>query len=233
MGSEDSSNLILEACVDSHQAALDAVQAGAQRIELCSRLDLGGLSPHFRLIRACIKSVSVPLKVMVRPRGGDFLCSEKDLKQMLKEILMLKRFGVQELVLGCLDEKDEVDMVAMDTLVKASFGMKITFHRAIDASSDPLLSLEKLRGFKNITSILSSGGAETALDGKEVLRKMKVAAGERFTLIAAGKITWGNLSKVHEAIGANEYHGRKIVNIYESSQNSGFTSERRGRPSRR
>ncbi|MCB9230197.1 MAG: copper homeostasis protein CutC [Bacteroidia bacterium] len=229
MSKIDPSDLILEAVVDSHEAAQEAVRAGAGRIELCSRLDLGGVSPHVRTIRSCMKAISVPLKIMVRPRGGDFVYSSSEISQMEKEIAILKRFGIEEVVLGCLTPEGKVDVEATNHLADSAYPMRVTFHKAIDVTPDPLEALETLKGVRSVTAILTSGGAPTALEGQENIRKMIASAGERFPIISAGKITWLNLPEVHAAIGGKEYHGRKIVNTIVMGQATESREPRRGR----
>lgn len=203
--------MILEACVDSLSQALSAQSQGAHRIELCSRLDLGGLSPDRDTILQALDMLRIPVKAMVRLRAGDFMYSEEELSKMEQEILFCKSAGVKELVFGASLGSGRLDIPAIRRLASVASPLSITIHKAIDLSPDPLADLESLRTIENVTHILSSGKEETALKGALLLREMIRASGERFAIIAAGKVTSENLSLVHQAIGATEYHGRLIV----------------------
>ena len=202
---------ILEACVDSLSQALKAQSLGAHRIELCSQLDLDGLSPSREMIESALAQLDIPVKVMIRPRAGDFIYSEKDLQVMEEEIEFCKKTGVDEIVLGASLPGGELDIKTIRRLAKVADPMTITIHKAIDLCPDPLAELEKLRPITNVTHILSSGKKPTALEGAPLLREMIEVAGDRFTIIAAGKVTRENLEKVHLAIGTSEYHGKQIA----------------------
>ncbi|MBK8490070.1 MAG: copper homeostasis protein CutC [Saprospirales bacterium] len=202
---------ILEACVDSLPQALQAQARGAHRIELCSRLDLDGLSPDHETIRAALTLLKIPTKVMIRPRPGTFIYSEEDLLEMEREILFCKETGVKEVVLGACLPSGELDIPPIRRLAELAAPMAITIHKAIDESPDPLADIEKLRPISNITHMLSSGKQATALAGAALLREMIRAAGDRFTIIVAGKVTKENLQEVYAATGAKEYHGKRIV----------------------
>ena len=203
--------LILEACVDSLPQALRAQALGAHRIELCSRLDLDGLSPSPQTILAALSQLKIGVKVMIRPRPGSFLFSEGELKAMEEEILFCKDNGVKAIVLGVSLPSGRLDIPAIKRLADLANPMTVTIHKAIDESPDPLSDLEKLRPVSNVTHILSSGKQSTALAGTPLLREMIRTAGDRFTILVAGKVTRDNLSQVHEAIGAQEFHGKRIV----------------------
>ncbi len=203
--------MIKEACVESLEEAVLAEQLGADRIELCSRLDLDGLTPDPDLIRQSLSTLSIPVKVMVRPRGGNFIYSEEDLESMEEKIDQCKSMDVTEVVFGVLDQDDKVDIETTARLAKRASPMKVTFHKAIDESPDIFLELEKLRSIPEVTSVLTSGGKTTALEGKEVLKKMIQAAENELTIIPAGRITDQNIKEIHGFIDAREYHGRRIV----------------------
>ena len=203
--------MIKEACVETLPEALAAQRQGADRIELCSQLGLDGLTPSSKLIQETLSSLSIPAKVMIRPRGGSFVHSEEDLKTMEKEIDQCTYLGVTEVVLGVLDEKNEIDLEATARLAKRASPMKVTFHKAIDDTPNILAALEQLKSIPEVTSILTSGGEATALEGKNRLKEMIQLSGDQLTIIPAGRITDHNIDEVHASIGASEYHGRRIV----------------------
>ena len=203
--------MILEACVDSLSQALHAQALGAHRIELCSRLDVGGLSPSREILARALRQLDIPVKVMIRLRAGDFVYSKEELVLLEREILFCMEAGVKEIVLGASLPSGMLDIGAIRRLASVAGPMTITVHKAIDLSPDPLADLDDLRSIPNITHILSSGKQPTALEGSALLREMIRSAGDRFTIIAAGKVTKENLASVHKAIGASEYHGKLIV----------------------
>ena len=188
-----------------------AQQHGADRIELCSRLDLDGLSPDLELIDKTLSNLTIPVKVMIRPRSGNFVYSESELESMENEIDQFKALGVTEVVFGVLNQKNEIDMKATARLAKRSSPMKVTFHKAIDHTPNILGGLETLKSIPGITSILTSGGKITALKGQNVLKEMIQLSEDQLVIIPAGQITDKNIIELHESIGASEYHGRRIL----------------------
>lgn len=205
-------NILLEACVESFDQAILAEQQGAHRIELCARLVDGGLTPEPDLVTALLSKLHIPIKVMIRPRAGNFIYTEAEINQMVMDILHFKKMGIQEVVLGVLNEHGAVHLEQMRILAKAAAPMAITFHKAIDETADPLKELERMCDLpENVKYILSSGKKPTAQQGYLFLRTMVEKFRHRFIIIAAGKITDKNLADVHQLVCAREYHGRKIV----------------------
>ena len=204
-------NIVKEACVERLDEAILAEKNGADRIELCSRLDLDGLTPHRKMIQDVINSVKIPVKVMIRPRGGNFVYHGKELDVMKEDILYCKRVNVSGIVFGVLKDDKTVDLIATRLLTDMAAGLEITFHKAIDEVSSIFTELDRLRSIKEITNILTSGAADSAMRGSHTLKEMVTRYKGQLTIIAAGKISEQNIVKVHELIGAQEYHGRKIV----------------------
>ena len=204
-------NIVKEACVERLDEAILAEKNGADRIELCSRLDLDGLTPHRKMIQDVINSVKIPVKVMIRPRGGNFVYHGKELDVMKEDILYCKRVNVSGIVFGVLKDDKTVDLIATRLLTDMAAGLEITFHKAIDEVSSIFTELDRLRSIQEITNILTSGAADSAMRGSHRLKEMVTRYKGQLTIIAAGKITEQNIVKVHELIGAQEYHGRKIV----------------------
>ena len=204
-------NIVKEACVERLDEAILAEKNGADRIELCSRLDLDGLTPHRKMIQDVINSVKIPVKVMIRPRGGNFVYHGKELDVMKDDILYCKRVNVSGIVFGVLKDDKTVDLIATRLLTDMAAGLEITFHKAIDEVSSIFTELDRLRSIQEITNILTSGAADSAKRGSHTLKEMVTRYKGQLTIIAAGKITEQNIVKVHELTGAEEYHGRKIV----------------------
>ena len=204
-------NIVKEACVERLDEAILAEKNGANRIELCSRLDLDGLTPHRNMIKDVINSVKIPVKVMIRPRGGNFVYHDQELDVMKDDILYCKRVNVSGIVLGVLKEDKTVDLIATRLLSDIASGLEITFHKAIDEASSILTELDRLKSIQAVTNILTSGGADSAMEGCDTIKEMVNRYKGQLTIIAAGKITEQNIIKVHQLTGAQEYHGRKIV----------------------
>ena len=203
--------LLLEACVETLEEAIVAEKKGAHRIELCSRLDLDGLTPNLKLVLRVLNSVSIPVKVMIRPRGGDFYYNGMELDTMRKQIRLFKKTGVSGVVFGVLNRAGRLDLDQIITLAELASPLEVTIHKAIDKSKDPVEEIRQLVKNPRITSVLTSGKADTAGKGQHILKLMMEAAGTSLTIIPAGRITKENLESIHRAIGATEYHGRAIV----------------------
>jgi copper homeostasis protein len=207
----NSKNLILEACVETLEDAILAEQCGADRIELCGDLSLGGVTPSKELTEACLHSLRIPIMAMVRPRGGDFVYDETELTEMKASIEYFKSVGVAGVVFGILDEKNELDLEITRELVDLAQPLLVTFHKAIDDTPDPVVAVGALAQIAGIQRVLTSGGQATALEGATVLRKMRAAVEGKLIVLAAGKVTVENLKQVHAVVRAEEYHGKRIV----------------------
>lgn len=162
---------ILEVCVDSYASAMAAVRGGADRLELCSALAVGGLTPSAALLRQIRQVSSIPIRCLMRPRGGDFLYTPEEIQQMAMEITALKEAGADGFVIGCLTPEGELDGDAMTPLLNAAKGCGLTLHRCIDVSRD----LEKTyldAAALGIDTVLTSGGAGNCLAGMETIEKL-------------------------------------------------------------
>ena len=158
-------NIVKEACVERLDEAILAEKNGANRIELCSRLDLDGLTPHRNMIRDVINSVEIPVKVMIRPRGGNFVYHDQELDVIKDDILYCKRVNVSGIVFGVLKEDKTVDLIVTKLLSDIASGLEITFHKAIDEVSSIFTELDRLKSIQAVTNILTSGGADSAMEG--------------------------------------------------------------------
>ena len=206
-----SSTPILEACVETIQQGLLAENNNADRIEFCYRLNLGGVTPDHDLIRTAVNTIKIPIKIMIRPRGGDFIYSDSEVDKMRSDIRYCKSIGVEEIVLGALNKKGEVDYKLTQMLAKLAIPMKVTFHKAIDAVNNFMGSLKALSTMENIDSVLTSGTKKNALAGKEYIKLASKEFSGLLNIIAAGSITNQNLKEIHSELNMKEYHGKKIV----------------------
>lgn len=204
--------MILEACVENYSEAISAQKAGANRIELCENLNVGGTTPSYGTIKLCCEELTIPIAIMIRPRGGDFCYSEDEFRIMQEDIKMCKKIGVQGIVLGILTSNNKIDVLRTKTLIDMARPMQVVFHKAFDEATDPFEALEQLIDL-GINRILTSGTKATAFEGKEVLNKLIAQAANRTTILVAGKVTFENVEQLRKEIPTNEFHGRKIVPI--------------------
>lgn len=203
--------MIKEACVGSLNEALKAEVKGANQIELCSRLDLDGLSPEVQLVEEVLSRLNIHVKVMVRSREGDFIYSDKEMEEMVHTVEEFKSIGVKEIVFGALTSDNHIDMKALERITSAALPMKVTFHKAIDLLDNPVDGVLQLMKAPGITSILSSGGKPTAEEGAATLREMYATVKGKIQIIAAGKITHINCSHIEALTGVEAFHGKLIV----------------------
>ncbi|MEZ2415992.1 copper homeostasis protein CutC [Muriicola sp. E247] len=177
--------MIVEACVNSLESALNAEQAGAQRIELCAELTAGGITPSYGLIKSVMEALQIPVHVLVRSRSGDFTYSDKEFKTMLEDIKACKALQVDGIVSGILDENFEVDWERTQELIKYCGDSSFTFHRAFDWVKEPLETHLRLQEM-GVNTILSSGQAPTAVEGIDLLDKLNQQAGHCMIMPGAG-----------------------------------------------
>lgn len=162
---------ILEVCVDSYASAMAAIAGGADRLELCSALAVGGLTPSPVLLRQIREVSSIPVRCLMRTRGGDFLYTPEEIRQMAMEITILKEAGADGFVIGCLDADGNLDTDAMKPLLEAAEGAGLTLHRCIDVSRN-LCETYRAAAALGIDTILTSGGAGNCLNGMETIRQL-------------------------------------------------------------
>jgi copper homeostasis protein len=203
--------MVLEACVESFQEALIAEARGADRIELCAELEFGGTTPSYALLESVMRKLSIPVMVMIRPRGGNFTYDTLEIKTMKQSIDICKSLGVMGIVLGLLDEQHNIDIGNTKNLTEYAAPLEVTFHKAIDDANDLIKAVKELQQIKGITRILTSGGKPTAHEGADQINEMIGTAGDSFKILAAGRITNINLKEISEMLHTDEFHGRKIV----------------------
>lgn len=162
---------VLEICVDSLASARAAIRGGADRLELCCALSIGGLTPYEALLRQIKAESSIPVRCLMRPRAGDFLYTPEELEMVRRQILALKAAGADGFVIGCLNARGELDKAAMLPLIDACDSLGMTLHRCIDVSRDPLQTYLDAAEL-GIDTVLTSGGASNCLGGKEVIGQL-------------------------------------------------------------
>jgi len=204
-------NFIKEACVETFEQAITAEKNGADRIEICSNLNLGGLTPSRELVRKLTKTLKIPIKVMIRPKAGDFCYGRHEIKEMFEEIAYFRSLDVYGVVLGVLNEDNTVDINLTNKLVKAGGKLDVTFHKAIDSCGNILEELRMIINNTRVSTILTSGGSKDAFAGHEVIKEMIKISGKNISIIVAGSVTSDNILSLHKLIEGKQYHGKRIV----------------------
>lgn len=195
----------IEICVDNLDSVIKANQLPIDRIELCSALALGGLSPNYGLLRQAVALSKIPLAVMIRPRAGDFLFSESDIQAMISEIELAKTVGIKHIVIGALTEQATLDIPMLSRLINVAEGLEITFHRAFDLCRDPFFALSQLIDL-GCHRLLTSGQAKTAFAGRAMLQKLVEQADNRIQIMAGCGITADNVKAILTETNVPEIH---------------------------
>jgi copper homeostasis protein len=203
--------MIKEACVETFEEAVLAEKLGANRIELCSELQFDGLTPSFELMQKTCSSLKIPVMVMIRPRAGNFVYAKEEISKMKSEIDLAKKAGAFGIVFGLLTANTEIDEKNTQILAEYARPLPVTFHKAIDLLENPVEGVSVLMEIEGIKRILTSGGKPTALKGLETIREMIKIAGEKITILVAGKVLNSNVGEIQQLTGANELHGRRIL----------------------
>ncbi len=189
--------MTLEICANGIESAIAAQKGGAHRIELCTELSVGGLTPSYGLIEKVLNSLSIAVFVLIRPRSGNFTYSEKEIEVMLKDIKQCKKMGVAGIVSGALTSENDIDVAATQLLLNASEGLDFTFHRAFDWCREPKESLNILQDL-GVKRILSSGQRSTAFEGLSLLKELKTLS-NTIEIMPGGGINVENVSAFKEA----------------------------------
>jgi copper homeostasis protein len=203
--------MIKEVCVETFEEAKLAEKQGANRIELCSDLANDGLTPSSNLMSRIISDLKIPIMTMVRPRAGNFVHTKKEVEQMKKDIDAAKQAGAAGVVFGLLTSNNKIDIENTRILAEYANPLPVTFHKAIDELENPVEGVKVLLKIEGIKRILTSGGKPTALEGQKVIREMIKKAGDKITILVAGKVLDSNVLEIQKITGTEELHGRRIV----------------------
>jgi copper homeostasis protein len=197
--------IVVEACVDSIESALAAARGGAHRIELCANLIEGGTTPSAGTLAVCRARLDIPICVLIRPRGGDFLYSAAELAVMLEDIRRAKQAGAHGIVTGVLTADGEIDADRTRELIAAARPLQVTFHRAFDVCRDASRALEMLVAL-GVERVLTSGQAATAPEGAETIARFVRQAAGRIGILPGGGVTADNAPALVRATGVTEVH---------------------------
>jgi len=197
--------IVVEVCVDSVASAVAAERGGAQRVELCSDLLEGGVTPSIGLLGVVRSRVSIAVHVIIRPRPGDFFYSDEEFECMRRDIEIAKVNGADGVVLGILQADANVDVGRTRQLVELARPLSVTFHRAFDMSADLFRALEDVCA-TGAERLLTSGGEQECLQGLETVARLVQAARDRITIMAGGRIGIHNARTIIEKTGVTEIH---------------------------
>lgn len=195
----------LEICCFTVESAVKAEKSGADRIELCDNYSEGGTTPSYAAIKYAIGQLSIPVNVIVRPRGGDFLYTAAEYEIIKEDISAIKKLSANGIVIGFLKPNGEIDLERTQEIVELAKPMEVTFHRAFDMSREPLASLEQLKE-TGIKRILTSGSQETVMEGIDLLRKLVNNAGDNISIMPGGGVNKRSLSELIDKTSAREFH---------------------------
>lgn len=196
---------LIEACVDSYASCKAACLGGADRLELCSHLIIGGTTPSTALYRQVKRDYDVKINALIRPRFGDFLYNEKEMEQMCEDIKTFRGLGANGVVIGVLTPDGDLDMEKMKRLMDCADGMQVTLHRAFDMSRDPLYALEQAIEL-GCNTILTSGQAADVIKGKPMLKQVFDKANARIDIMAGAGVKKWNIQEIHDFTGINVFH---------------------------
>jgi copper homeostasis protein len=182
-----------------------AVNGGAARIELCSALSEGGLTPSFGLIKRCREKFSLPIFPIIRPRSGDFLYSDDEYSIMKNEVGLCKELGCDGIVIGFLKKDGSIDKKRITKIVEKAYPMEVTFHRAFDRCADAYQAMEEIIE-AGCQRILTSGQQLTAIEGAELIKKLIVAADNRIIIMPGSGVKIENIKALADATAAEEFH---------------------------
>ena len=201
---------LIEACVDSYASCMAAAKGGADRLELCANLAIGGTTPSASLFKQVQRDCDVKINVLIRPRFGDFLYTEPEMEEMCEEIKMFRDLGANGVVIGTLTADGALDQEKMRRLMDCAGGIDVTLHRAFDMTRDPMDALEAAIAL-GCKTILTSGQEKDAAAGKDTLKAVYAQAAGRIDIMAGCGVKKWNIQKIHDHTGIVVFHttGRK------------------------
>ena len=195
---------LIEVCVDSMESAREAMRGGADRLELCANLIIGGTTPSPQLIREAAK-LGVPVNVLIRPRFGDFLFTEDEKREQLEQIAQLKELGASGVVVGALNVDGMLDVEFLAACREAAKGLSLTLHRAFDVCADAQQALEQAIAI-GFDTILTSGQKATAAEGEALLAQLVRRAEGRIAIMPGSGVNAANIAQLRDATGAKAFH---------------------------
>jgi copper homeostasis protein len=213
----------LEICANSARSCIEAEAGGADRVELCASIPEGGTTPSYGEMRTAKEATrSIGVNAIIRPRGGDFLYTETEVRSMLFDIATAKDLGLDGVVFGCLTPEGDVDTLLLRRLMAAADGLTVTFHRAFDVCRDPFAALECIVDC-GCDRILTSGRQPDAAGGIPLIARLVERAAGRIIIMPGCGVREGNIKRIAAETGAREFHAsarctRESGMIYRGSE---------------
>ncbi|ALO14112.1 Copper homeostasis protein CutC [Salinivirga cyanobacteriivorans] len=198
-------NRKLEICCYTAESAILAEAAGAHRIELCDNYAEGGTTPSFATIQKVVDNLDIPVNVIVRPRGGDFVYSEIEYAVIKEDVRMIKDLGANGVVVGFLSANGEIDLSRTKTIIEMVGNMEVTFHRAFDMCKDPYRALDQLIEL-DVTRILTSGQMNSALEGADLIGRLIKKAQNNISIMPGSGVNAQNLDALIAQTNATDFH---------------------------
>jgi copper homeostasis protein len=198
-------HITVEICAQSLTSAKIAQNCGADRIELCSALELGGITPSYAVLEAVRAALSIPICVLVRPRAGDFIHTEDEFEIIKRDVWYCREMGMDAAVVGILDYRNRLHMKWMQELYYLAQPMDVVCHRAFDRVADPHEALEQLKSMR-YHRVLTSGSKPTATEGAETLKKLVDQSSGNIDILAGSGVTADNVLDLIEKTGVSEVH---------------------------
>lgn len=202
---------LLEIACFNLESCLLAQQAGADRIEFCADYSVGGITPNKADIEKAKELLRIPIHVIIRPRGGDFVYNEEELTQIKQDILFCKMHLIDGVVFGVLTQDNQIDKVVNKLLIELAGEMSTTFHRAIDACEDMDVAMKDLVDL-GFTRVLTSGGRSSAIEGINQLKTLQKKFGKDIIIIPGGGIRSANIEKLISETECFEFHSAALTN---------------------
>lgn len=196
---------LLEVCVDSVESAVEAERGGADRLELCGNLIIGGTTPGTALFEEVRRHCSLPVHVLIRPRFGDFLYSDTEFEVLQREVRQFRSLGAEGLVFGLLDADGNLDIPRMRLLMEEAGDCRVTLHRAFDVCADPERTLEQAVEL-GIRTILTSGQAADCRKGRELLKRLVERAEDRIEILVGAGVSAEVIEELEPYVRAGNYH---------------------------
>jgi copper homeostasis protein len=198
---------LLEACVETIEAAIATARGGASRIELCADLARQGTTPADDLLTACLARVTIPVVSLIRPRLGGFHYADPEIELMGRQVHRARQLGARGIAVGALDADRRVDRDTMAALMQEAGSMSVTFHRAFDEVPDQMEALDALLSL-GVARVLTSGGAATAVAGVPQIARLVAQAAGRIVILAGGGVRAHNVREIVRRCGVREVHAR-------------------------
>jgi copper homeostasis protein len=196
---------MLEIIATTMEDAIRIEAAGASRIELVSALTEGGLTPSYGLIKSVVANVKIPVNVMIRPHSKSFVYTLAEQRVMKEDILAVRHLKANGVVLGVLDESNQICEKALYELLEYCDGVEVTFHRAIDKLTDPVQGIQVLRKYPQIKTVLTSGGQENIVTNIPIIQQMIAQAGH-IRVMPGGGLNLNNIGQIMQETNAQDYH---------------------------